>query len=78
MRNNTAPAHTDNLLGICNALGETFGVNPLIFRLALIVGLLFSAKLTVIAYFTAGIAVLIAHLFTREPRRARTDERITA
>jgi phage shock protein C len=74
MSNTTAPIHADNLLGICHALGETFGVNPLVFRLALITGLLFSAKLTLIAYFTAGVAVLVAHLFTRErPRGGRPE-----
>jgi phage shock protein PspC (stress-responsive transcriptional regulator) len=69
MSNKTAPVHADNLLGICHAMGDAFGVNPLIFRLTLIVGLLLSPPLTIAAYVTAGLAVVIAHLCTRDWRR---------
>ncbi|WP_294391812.1 hypothetical protein [uncultured Sphingomonas sp.] len=68
--NDTAPVHRDNPLGICHAPGETFDADPLLFRLAPIVGLLLSAKLTSIAYVTAGITVLIATFCTRERRSA--------
>jgi phage shock protein C len=61
-----APVHADNLLGICNAIGETFGFNPIYLRLALISGLLFSAQLTIGFYLLAGVAVATAHLFTRD------------
>jgi phage shock protein C len=70
----------DNLLGICHSLGETFGINPLFLRMALIFGVLISAQITIGVYLIAGVAVGIAHLITRERRGARTKrrERVTA
>jgi phage shock protein PspC (stress-responsive transcriptional regulator) len=70
----------DNLLGICHSLGETFGINPLILRMALIFGVLISAQITIGIYLIAGVAVAIAHLVTRERRgaRAKQRDRVTA
>jgi phage shock protein PspC (stress-responsive transcriptional regulator) len=67
MSNQTAPAQSprDNLFGICHALGETFGFNPLYLRVALLAAVMANAEATVIAYFAAGIAVLAARLATR-------------
>ncbi len=66
MSNQTAPAHKpDNLLGICHALGETFGFNPLFLRLALLVGVMVDAELALSAYAVAGVAVVTAHVATR-------------
>ncbi|HWI87522.1 MAG TPA: PspC domain-containing protein [Sphingomonas sp.] len=66
MKTETAhPAAQDNLLGICHALGETFGFNPIFLRLVLMVGVIVSPQITVIAYLVAGIAVLVATLVTR-------------
>ena len=58
-----------NLFGICHALGETFGFNPLFLRVALLVGVMINAEVALIAYFTAGIAVLAAKLATRDRRK---------
>jgi len=70
MSNQTAPAAArDNLFGICHALGETFGFNPLFLRIALLIAVMVNAEATLIAYFTAGIAVLVAKLATRTPRK---------
>jgi len=76
MTNETAPApRADNLLGICHALGETFGFNPLFLRVALLVGVMVEAETTLIAYLVAGIAVAAAKLATR-PSRNRTETRM--
>ncbi len=64
--NHTAPAaHRDNLLGICHALGETFGINPLYLRLILLVGVMLNPVATAIAYTVGGVAVLAGALATR-------------
>lgn len=55
----------DNLFGICHALGDIFGFNPLYLRIAMLVGVMLDAEVTLIAYFSAGIAVLVAKLATR-------------
>ena len=51
MSTTAAPAaRKDNLLGICHAIGEDFGFNPIFLRIPLAVGIIFSAKWTLIAY----------------------------
>ena len=55
----------DNLFGICHALGDIFGFNPLFLRIALLVGVMLNAEYALVAYFAAGIAVLVAKLATR-------------
>jgi len=55
----------DNLFGICHALGDTFGFNPLFLRIALLIAVMVNAEVTLLAYFAAGIAVLTAKLATR-------------
>ena len=65
----TAPAaRKDNLLGICHAIGEDFGFNPIFLRIPLAVGIIFSAKWTLIAYAAMGLAVLASRLLTRRKR----------
>ena len=78
MSNQTAPADSprDNLFGICHALGETFGFNPIYLRVVLLVGVMLNAEIALGAYFAAGIAVMVAKLATRSTgkraARART------
>ena len=67
MSTQTAPAQSprDNLFGICHALGDTFGFNPLYLRIALLLAVMLNAEATLIAYFAAGVAVMVAKLATR-------------
>ncbi len=63
--NRTATAetpHQDNLFGVCNALGEDFGFNPLWLRLALAVAFLFRPEIVVAGYFAVGAVVLATRL----------------
>ncbi len=55
-------SHKDNLFGVCNALGEDFGFNPLYLRLALAVAFLFRPEIVVVGYFAVGLVVLAARL----------------
>lgn len=65
----TAPApHRDNLLGVCHALGTTFGFDPLIPRVLLMLGLLLDFEAAIATYAVCGIAVLAAALFSRSDR----------
>lgn len=52
----------DNLLGICHALGEDFGFNPLWLRLALGAAFVVQPVGVVIAYLALGLAVLASRL----------------
>lgn len=66
--------HKDNLFGVCNALGEDFGFNPLWLRLALAAVFLFAPVGVALAYFATGGAVIAARLLfpdaNRKPRPA--------
>jgi phage shock protein C len=61
----------DNLLGICHAIGEDFGFNPIFLRIPLAVGIIFSAKWTLVAYAAMGVAVLASRLIVRKPKAER-------
>jgi phage shock protein PspC (stress-responsive transcriptional regulator) len=65
MQTSTAVAKPDNLFGICHAIGETFGFNPIILRIAIVFGILVSFEVTALTYLAAGVAVLIANLVTK-------------
>jgi len=60
----------DTMLGVCQALGDDFGFNPLILRVAFAVPLVWSPALAAGAYLALGAAVLVSRLIIREPRRA--------
>jgi phage shock protein PspC (stress-responsive transcriptional regulator) len=52
----------DNLLGICNALGEDFSFNPLWLRLALGAAFVIQPLGVVVAYLALGLVVLVSRL----------------
>ena len=82
MSNQPAPAQSprDNLFGICHALGEIFGFNPIYLRVVLLVAVILNAEVALIAYFAAGIAVGVAKLATRSrgKRAAKADRLVHA
>ena len=78
MTNQTAPsAPRDNLLGVCHAMGDTFGFNPLYLRLAFLVVVMLNAAIAVGIYFVAGIAVLAAKLATRKSGKTASKRTLT-
>lgn len=74
MSKQTAPAAPrDNLFGICHALGETFGFNPLYLRIVLLIGVIVNPEVALGAYFAAGITVTVAKLATRSRSKRPTQ-----
>ncbi|WP_158702992.1 PspC domain-containing protein [Allosphingosinicella vermicomposti] len=66
----------DTFLGICQGLGEDLGVSPDIFRVAMIPALFFFPVQTLLAYFGAGVVVLLSRLiFPATPRVRKADHR---
>ncbi|HLL29941.1 MAG TPA: PspC domain-containing protein [Allosphingosinicella sp.] len=61
-------ARDHTLLGICEALGEDFGVSPLLFRVPLAVCLLFNPLAVVGVYAALGAVVAISRLLAPNPR----------
>lgn len=67
---NATAAPRDNLFGICAALGEDFGFDPLWLRLGFAVALLFSLEKVLLAYVVLGVLVLVSRLLFPNRRRA--------
>jgi phage shock protein C len=61
-------ARDDTLLGICHALGEDIGFNPVYLRVTLAVMLLWNPTIVVGAYAGLGILVLLTRWIAPNPR----------
>ncbi len=66
------PLRNDTLLGVCEAIGQDFGFNPLWLRLAFIAPLFFAPVQTVAAYLGLGVVVAASrYFFPRVPASAQ-------
>jgi phage shock protein PspC (stress-responsive transcriptional regulator) len=63
----------DTILGVCQALGDDFGFNPLFLRIAFSLPLIWNPAFAVGAYLALGVAVMVSRLMVREPRRVVTE-----
>lgn len=61
----------DTLLGVCQALGEDLGFNPLLLRVAFALPLFFNPNYTVAAYLALGLVVLTLRLLVPNPASAK-------
>ena len=59
----------DTLLGICQAIGDDFGFNPIYLRVALAVSLLWNPTAVFVTYLALGAAVLISRFVAPNPKR---------
>lgn len=57
------PLRNDTLLGVCEALGQDFGINATWFRLVFIAPLFFAPLWTVAAYLGLGAVVAASRYF---------------
>lgn len=63
----------DTFLGVCEALGEDFGINSNLLRIAFAVPLLWNPTIVIGTYLALGILVMLTRLIIRSPRPAATD-----
>jgi len=63
-------ARDDTLFGVCQALGEDFGINPFILRVGFAVLLLWNPVAVIGAYAAAGAVVALSRLLSPDPRVA--------
>ena len=70
------PLRNDTILGVCEAIGQDFGFNPLWLRLAFIAPLFFAPAATIAAYFGLGVVVAIVRYFA--PDRPASEQVIDA
>lgn len=75
-----AAPHTakDNLFGICNAVGEDLGVNPLWLRLVFASAFIFDPALVIASYFALGAFILVARLVFPRGRKVRESAEVVA
>jgi phage shock protein C len=71
-------APKDNLFGICNAVGEDLGVNPLWLRLVFASTFIFDPVVVISSYFALGAFILLARLVFPRPRTARPAAEVVA
>lgn len=68
----------DDLLGICAALGEDFGFDPLWLRIALGAGILWNPAVIVGIYLALGLVVLATRLAFPDAEPAASDMPVPA
>lgn len=73
-----APATKDNLLGICHAIGEDLGFNPLFLRIPLAIALLWNPWVVLGSYAFMGVGVALSRLLFPKPRRATSAGQVPA
>ena len=62
----------ENLFGVCAAIGEDLGFNPLWLRIALGVGVLFNPVAVAVTYAWLALAVLVSRVLFPK-RKAKAD-----
>ena len=56
------PLRSHNILGVCEAIGEDFGINPMWIRIPLASGVLVSPTYAFVTYFVLGAIVLASRV----------------
>jgi phage shock protein PspC (stress-responsive transcriptional regulator) len=56
------PLRAHTILGVCEALGEDFGFNPMWLRVPFAASVLFSVEMAIGAYLALGLIVLASRL----------------
>lgn len=64
------PLRNDTILGVCEAIGQDFGFNPLWLRLAFIAPLFWQPAFTFAAYLLIGAVVAISRYFFPKPAQS--------
>ena len=63
-------ARDHTLLGVCEAIGEDFGFNPMFLRVPFAAMLLLSPTAVIAAYLALGVLVLLTRWISPNPRPA--------
>jgi len=68
------PLRPHNILGVCEGLGEDFGINPLWLRVPFAASVLVSPLWAIVAYLALGLVVLGSRLLFPKPKSVTTGE----
>lgn len=70
---NSLFTRSDTIFGICQALGQDFGISPNWFRVGFASGVIFNVELAIATYFAVGALVLASRLVFRDRRVAQAE-----
>lgn len=56
------PLRSHTILGVCEAIGEDFGFNPVLLRVPFAASVLWSPLMSIGAYFALGLVVLLSRV----------------
>jgi phage shock protein PspC (stress-responsive transcriptional regulator) len=56
------PLRSHTIFGVCEAIGEDFGFNPVLLRIPFAASVLWSPMIAIGAYFAVGAVVLLSRL----------------
>jgi phage shock protein PspC (stress-responsive transcriptional regulator) len=59
----------DTFFGVCQAIGEDFGFNPVFLRIAFALPVIFAPVTVIATYFGLGLVVLISRILAPRPKR---------
>jgi phage shock protein C len=62
------PLRNHNILGVCEAIGEDFGFNPVLLRVLFAASVLWSPSMAIGAYLVLGTVVLLSRLLFPKPK----------
>jgi phage shock protein PspC (stress-responsive transcriptional regulator) len=78
MNETPLPLRNDTILGVCEAIGQDFGFNPLWLRLAFIAPIFFAPALSIGAYLGLGVVVAATRLLVRDRKPAEVSQLVSA
>jgi phage shock protein PspC (stress-responsive transcriptional regulator) len=67
------PLRSHTILGVCEAIGEDFGINPLFVRVPLAASVLYSPLWAIGVYLALGVVVLASRLLFPERNSAKVQ-----
>lgn len=67
----------DTIFGVCQAIGDDFGFNPMWLRIPLAVPVVFAPWYSVIAYAALGMAVIASRVLFPDRKRATSAQVVT-
>ena len=72
------PLRSHTILGICEAVGEDFGFNPVLLRIPFAASVIYSPMLAIGAYLGLGLVVLASRLLFPKAKTSTSAQRSAA
>ncbi|WP_308517042.1 PspC domain-containing protein [Sphingomonas flavescens] len=63
------PLRSHTILGVCEAIGEEFGFNPVYLRIPFAASVIYSPMMAIAAYLLLGLGVLAARLLVKDKQQ---------